>query len=53
MEGGDGNCFHQRQWGAIRVIKLISRTNKGREKKGWREGERQRERFDDDKQQQI
>lgn len=30
--GRDGNCFRQRQWGAIRVIKLISRTNKGRER---------------------
>lgn len=27
-----GNCFRQRQWGAIRVIKLISRTNKERER---------------------
>lgn len=30
--GRDGNCFRQRQWGAIRVIKLISRTNKERER---------------------
>lgn len=30
----DGNCFRQRQWGAIRVIKLISRTNKESEKEG-------------------
>lgn len=30
--GRDGNCFCQRQWGAIRVIKLISRTNKERER---------------------
>lgn len=30
--GGDGNCFRQRQWGAIRAIKLISRTNKKRER---------------------
>lgn len=52
--GRDGNCFRQRQWGAIRVIKLISRTNKGREREGWREGEEgQRDRFDDDKRQQI
>lgn len=35
--GRDGNCFHQRQWGAIRVIKLISRTNKERERDGERE----------------
>lgn len=32
--GRDGNCFRQRQWGAIRVIKLISRTNKEREREG-------------------
>lgn len=30
--GRDGNCFRQRLWGAIRVIKLISRTNKERER---------------------
>jgi len=30
--GSDGNCFRQRQWGAIRVIKLISRANKGRDR---------------------
>lgn len=47
--GRDGNCFRQRQWGAIRVIKLISRTNKEREREGWSEGEGQRDRFDDDK----
>lgn len=47
--GRDGNCFCQRQWGAIRVIKLISRTNKEREREGWSEGEGQRDRFDDDK----
>lgn len=31
------NCFLQRQWGAIRVIKLISRTNKQQESEGKRE----------------
>lgn len=46
--GRDGNCFCQRQWGAIRVIKLISRTNKERER--WREADDgQRDRFEADK----
>ena len=44
VEGGDGNCFRQRQWGAIRVIKLISRTNKGRERERERGREREKER---------
>lgn len=42
--GRDGNCFRQRQWGAIRVIKLISRTNKERERERERGLERRRDR---------
>lgn len=41
--GRDGNCFRQRQWGAIRVIKLISRTNKEREREGAGAREKDRE----------
>ncbi len=41
----DGNCFRQRQWGAIRVIKLISRANEGeRERERERDGEREKDR---------
>lgn len=42
--GRDGNCFRQRQWGAIRVIKLISRTNKERERERGLERGRRTER---------
>lgn len=42
--GRDGNCFCQRQWGAIRVIKLISRTNKERKRERGLERRRRTER---------